>query len=102
MFEFRLRVLDVRAHDIDPFSSLGIVEGFPEILVHAMTSEQAERDLVNALEGHLARLMNPEPTRLQVDDYPTVRTITLRLSPRSSYRPGPVPGSHHGSLLQLG
>ena len=83
MLEIRLRVLDVRERDADPFSYLGIVEGFPEILAHATSVGQAERDLVNALEDHLARLMDREATRLQLDDYPTVRTITLRLSPRS-------------------
>ena len=79
MFEFRLRILDARERDTDPFSFLGIVEGFPEILVHARTVEQAERDLVNALEGHLKRLMDYEATRLQLDDFPTVRILGLRV-----------------------
>ena len=80
MFEFRLRILDARERDTDPFSFLGIVEGFPEILVHARTVEQAERDLVNALEEHLRVLMDREATRLQLDDYPTVRSGKLYLT----------------------
>ena len=74
MFEFRLRILDARERDTDPFSFLGIVEGFPEILVHARTIEQAERDLVNALGEHLHGLMDHEATRIQFDDFPTART----------------------------
>lgn len=81
MFEIRLRILDVRERETDPPSFLGIVEGFPEILVHATTVEQAERHLVNALEGHLARLMNLEATRLQLDDFQTVRVSRLWLGP---------------------
>ena len=80
MLEFRLRILDARERDTDPFSFLGIVEGFPEILVHARTVGQAERDLVNALERHLLGLMNYEATRLQLDDFPTVRVTRLRSS----------------------
>jgi hypothetical protein len=30
VFDFRLRILDVRERDTDPFSYLGIVEGFPD------------------------------------------------------------------------
>ena len=81
MFEFRLRILDARERDTDPFSFLGIVEGFPEILVHARTIGQAERDLVNALEEHLRARMDYEATRLQLDDYPTLRALRLRLGP---------------------
>ena len=77
MFEFRLRILDARERDTDPFSFLGIVEGFPEILVHARTVEQAERDLVNALEEHLSGLMDHEATRLQLDEFPTIRAVKL-------------------------
>jgi predicted RNase H-like HicB family nuclease len=80
MFEFRLRILDVREKETDPFSYLGIVEGFPEILVHAATIEQVERDLVNALSEHLERLMNREIARLDWDDYPTVKTSRLVVS----------------------
>jgi predicted RNase H-like HicB family nuclease len=73
MFEFRLRILDVRERDTDPPSFLGIVEGFPEILVHATSPEQAEKDLTNALAEHLKRLQDHEAIRLQLDDFPTVR-----------------------------
>jgi len=79
VFEFGVRVLDVRERETDPFSYLGIAEGFPEILVHATTAEQAERALVNGLEEHLARLMDPEATPLQMDDYPTVRVVRMLL-----------------------
>ena len=85
MFEFRLRILDARERDTDPFSYLGIVEGFPEILVHARTVEQAERDLMNALERHLRRFMDQEATRLQFDDLPTVRFVRVLLVPNGSY-----------------
>lgn len=80
MFEFRLRILDVREQDTGLPSFLGVVEGFPEILVHATTVGQAERDLVNALEEHLMRLMDLEATRLELDDFPTVRVARLCLS----------------------
>jgi predicted RNase H-like HicB family nuclease len=75
MFEFRLRILDVGEG-----SFLGIVEGFPEVLVHSTTVEQAERDLVNALAEHLNRLVNYDATRLELDDFPTMRLARLRLS----------------------
>ena len=84
MFEFRLRILDVREHDTDPPSFLGIVEGFPQIMAHSTSVEQAERDLVNALEEHLRRLMDQEATRLQLDEYPTVHVDRLHLSIRLS------------------
>lgn len=80
MFEIRLRILDVRERDMDPPSFLGIAEGFPQVLTHSTSVEQAEIDLVNALEEHLRRLMNHEATRLQLDDFPTVRIAGLRLS----------------------
>ena len=79
MLEIRLRVLDVRERDTEPASFLGIAEGFPGILVHATTIAQVERDLVNALEEHLTRLMDHESTRLQLDDFPTVRVVRLHL-----------------------
>jgi predicted RNase H-like HicB family nuclease len=79
MFEFRLRILAAREDDTDPPSFLRIVEGVPEVLVHAMTVEQAERDLTNALEEHLRRLMDHEATRLELDDFPTVRSVKLHL-----------------------
>jgi hypothetical protein len=79
MLEIRLRILDVRERETDPFSYLGIAEGFPDVLVHATSVEQAERDLVNAVEEHLRRLMDHEATRLQLDDFPTVRVVHLFL-----------------------
>lgn len=82
MFEYRRRILDVRERDTDPNSFLGIVEGFPDILVHATTVEQAEKDLVNALEEHLARLMDHEATRIDWDDFPTIRIVRLSLNRR--------------------
>ena len=81
MLEFRLRVLDVREREMDPPSFLGIVEGFPGILVHATTVEQVERDLVNALEEYLRHLMDQDATRLQLDDFPTVWTGRLVVKP---------------------
>ncbi len=77
MFEFRLRILDARERETDPNSFLGIVEGFPQVLVHATTVEQAERDLADALAEHLKRMQDHEATRLELDDYPTVRTLRV-------------------------
>jgi predicted RNase H-like HicB family nuclease len=79
MFEFRLRILDVREWEMDPPSFLGIVEGFPEILVHATSPEQAETDLTRALADHLERLQDRETTRIDWDDFPTVRVVRLTL-----------------------
>jgi hypothetical protein len=81
MFEFRLRILDAREHNSDPPSFLGIVEGFPEILVHATTVEQAERDLVNALIERLKRLQDHGATRIDWDDFPTVLVVRMSLRP---------------------
>ena len=72
MFEFRLRILDVRERDTDPPSFLGIVEGFPEVLAHAISPAKAERDLLSALAEHLERLQDHEATRIDWDDFPTV------------------------------
>jgi predicted RNase H-like HicB family nuclease len=83
VFEFRLRILDARETVTDPNSFLGIVEGFPEILVHATTVEQAERDIVNALGEHLKRMQDQEATRLELDDFPTVLNIRCFLSTRA-------------------
>jgi hypothetical protein len=87
MFEFRLRILDVRDRDTDPPSFLGIVEGFPQIMTHSASVEQAAIDLTNALIQHLQRLQDPEATRLDLDDFPTVRVIriSLGLSPDPAY-----------------
>jgi hypothetical protein len=83
MFEFRLRILDVREREADPPSFLGIVEGFPEILVHATSGTQAEADLMLALDDYLKRLQDHEATRLEFDDFPTVKVVWLYLGPRA-------------------
>ncbi len=82
MFEFRLRILDVREREGDPPSFLGIVEGFPQILIHATSAGQAERDLTNALVEHFRQLQDRETTRIDWDDFPTVRVIRLGLGSR--------------------
>ena len=81
MLEIRLRILDARERETDLPSFLGIAEGFPQVLVHALTVEQTERELVGALDRHLTKLMDHEATWLQLDDYPTVRVARLRLRP---------------------
>jgi hypothetical protein len=81
MFEFRLRILDARESDTGPNSFLGIVEGFPEILVHATSVGQTERDLVNALADRLRQIQDNEATRIEWDDLPIVRRVRLYLSP---------------------
>jgi len=75
MFEFRLRILDVGQG-----SFLGIVEGFPEVLVHATSPTRAEVDLVVALAEHLKRLQDHEATRIDWADFPTIRVTRLHLS----------------------
>ncbi len=62
-------------------SFLGIVEGFPEIFVHATSPGQAEADLTRALVEHLKRLQDHEATRIDWDDFPTVRVTRVFLSP---------------------
>jgi hypothetical protein len=79
VFEFRLRILDAGEG-----SFLGIVEGFPEILVHATSPRQAEADLTRALVDHLTRQQDREATRLDSDDFPTVRVVRLYISPRAA------------------
>ena len=79
MLEIRLRVLAY-----GPRQFLGIAEGYPDILTFSSTAEQAEIDLTNAVEEHLRRSMNLEGTRLDWDDYPTVRVRRLLLSSRVS------------------
>jgi hypothetical protein len=83
MFEFRLRILDVRERDMDPPSFLGIVEGFPQILTHSTSVEQAETDLTNSLIEHLKRLQDREATLIDWDDFPTVRSIRLYIGPET-------------------
>jgi len=80
VFEIRLRVLDVREHEGDAPSFLGIAEGFPQVLVHATSASQAEADLMRSLIDHLERLKDPEATRIQLDDFPTVRSSAFRLA----------------------
>ena len=53
MFEFRLRILDVGEG-----SFLGIVEGFPDVMVHAASACQAEADSDRALGTHLESLQD--------------------------------------------
>lgn len=81
MFEFRLRILDVRERPGAAPSFLGIVEGVPAILVHAVSVEQAELDLTNALCAYLDGLMDSEATRLELDDFPTVRLVRCYVRP---------------------
>jgi len=76
MFEFRLRILEAGEG-----SYLGIVEGFPEILVHARSAGDAEADLVSGLVALLERQQNREATWLQLDDFPTVRSARILLVP---------------------
>ena len=76
MFAFRLRVLKAGED-----SYLGIVEGFPEIMVHSITAAGAEADLVRGLIDYLERLQDRETTRIEWDDFPAVRTVTLSLGP---------------------
>jgi hypothetical protein len=80
VFEFRLRILDVRERETDPPSFLGIVEGFPQILVHAASAADAEADLVRSIVEHLQRIQDREATRIDWDDFPTVRALKLRLT----------------------
>jgi hypothetical protein len=81
MFEFRLRILDVRERESDPPSFLGIVEGFPHVLVHATTASQAERDLTSALVDYVEGLRDQHSTRIEWDDYPTTRVLKVYLGP---------------------
>jgi len=84
VFEFRLRILDVRERETDPPSFLGIVEGFPEVLVHAPSPGQAEVNLTRALGEYLERIQDRESTRIDWDDFPTVRTARLYIAPTPS------------------
>jgi len=78
VFEIRLRVLEAGQG-----SYLGIVEGFPDILVRASTASEAEADATRALADHLERSMDREATRMQMEDFPTVRVARLYLGPRA-------------------
>jgi hypothetical protein len=79
VFEFRLRILDVRERDTDPSSFLGIVEGFPQVMAHAASATHAERDLMASLADYLTRIQDREATRLELDDFPTIRVVRLCL-----------------------
>jgi hypothetical protein len=76
MFEFRLRILEAGAD-----SYLGLVEGFPQVLVHSTSASGAEAEVVRALVDFLERQKDQESTRLQLDDFPTVRVLKLTISP---------------------
>jgi Lon protease-like protein len=81
VFEFRLRILDVRERETDLPSFLGIVEGFPQVMAHAASVVEAERDLFDALRDYLTRIQDREATRIDWDEYPTVRSVGLYLAP---------------------
>jgi predicted RNase H-like HicB family nuclease len=76
MLEFRIRVLDVH-----PDGFIGLVEGLPPLLAHAESAEEAEVEAVHLLEAHLERLMDRDETRIERDDFPTVRVTRLFLRP---------------------
>jgi predicted RNase H-like HicB family nuclease len=80
VFEFRLRVLDVRERASDPPSFLGIVEGFPQVLVHATSVGDAEANLQRALVRYLESLQSLQATRKELDDFPTVRVARLHVA----------------------
>jgi hypothetical protein len=79
MFELRLRILEAGRN-----SYLGIVEGFPGVLVHAGSASDAEQDLLRAVASLFERLQDPTSTRLELDDFPTVREVRLFLCPLGS------------------
>jgi predicted RNase H-like HicB family nuclease len=83
MFEFRLRILDVRERETDPPSFLGIVEGFPRVMAHAASPADAEADLMRALDDYLSRLQDRDSTRIDWDEFPTVRLVRIRMVPRT-------------------
>ena len=70
----------MRERDADPPSFLGIVEGFPQIMTHSTSVDKAEIGLTNALAEHLERLHDREATRIDWDDFPTVRVVRLYLT----------------------
>jgi hypothetical protein len=81
VFEFRLRILDVREREGDPPSFLGIIEGFPQAMSHAASAAEAERDLLASLSDLLTRIQDREATRIDWDDFPIVRLTCLSLRP---------------------
>ena len=80
MFEFRLRILYVRERETDPPSFLGVVEGFPQVMSHAGSAAEVERDLMAALADYLARIQDREATRIDWDEFPTVRLVCIYLA----------------------
>lgn len=76
MFEFRLRILEE-----GPNSFIGVVDEFPDFLVHGTSINEVEQDLVNVLIPQLRRLLNYEPVRYGLDELPTVRIVQLHLFP---------------------
>lgn len=74
MFEFRLRILDVRESEVDPPSFLGIVEGFPQVMAHSASVAEVERELLGSLCDYLTRIQDREATRIDWDDFPTVQS----------------------------
>jgi hypothetical protein len=65
---FRHRVLEA-----GPDSYLGIVDGFPEILVQAVPAQKGQADLVRGLEDYLERIQKCEDARIKHESFPTVR-----------------------------
>jgi predicted RNase H-like HicB family nuclease len=81
MFEFRLRILDVRERDTDPPSFLGTVEGFPQVMAHAASVADVFQDLLAALGEYLTRIQEREVTQIDWDEFPTVRQIRVPIGP---------------------
>jgi hypothetical protein len=75
MFEFRARILQA-----GPNSFLGLVDGFPQILTESSTVGGAEIDIVNALGDYLESLAEPPDARVEHDDMPEIRRLTILLS----------------------
>jgi hypothetical protein len=75
VFAFRLRVLDVGGG-----SYLGIVEGFPMIMAQSESAGGCEAELTRLLVAYLDGLRDEDATRIQLDDFPTVRMATLYLA----------------------
>jgi hypothetical protein len=78
MFEFRLRILEV-----GPGQYTGIVDGFPDFLVTGTSIAQTERDLLAVLIGQLQQLLRYDRHRLWLDEFPTVSTMGVYLTPRA-------------------
>jgi|HubBroStandDraft_1064217.scaffolds.fasta_scaffold23456_3 hypothetical protein len=87
MFEFRLRVLDVRERESDPPSFLGIVEGFPQVMAHAASAAEVERDLAASLCDYLTRIQDREATRIDWDEFPTIKLVRAYLTQSAEWMP---------------